>query len=85
MTTKEPDVHGPVDFVLLEFPGRPTQGSGRRRVLLALVDQGIITVYDVLIVGKDKAGAPMASTSPKWPPHSGSVASPSWPGPGPAS
>ena len=84
MTTKEPDVHGPVDFVLLEFPDDRLKGRAADE-LLALVDQGIITVYDVLIVGKDKAGAPMASTSPKWPPHSGSVASPSWPGPGPAS
>ena len=55
MTTTEPDVHGPVDFVLLEFPDDRLKGRAADE-LLALVDQGIITVYDVLIVGKDKAG-----------------------------
>ena len=55
MTTTEPDVHGPVDFVLLEFPDDRLKGRAADE-LLALVDQGIITVYDVLIVGKDQAG-----------------------------
>ena len=56
MTRTEPDVHGPVDFVLLEFPEDRLTGRAADE-LLSLVDRGIISVYDVLIVGKDKAGA----------------------------
>jgi hypothetical protein len=51
----EADVHGPVDFVLIEFSGdRLTGGAGQS--LLDLVDRGIIAVYDVLVLGKNVDG-----------------------------
>jgi hypothetical protein len=53
MTTAE--VHGPVDFLLLEFPDDRLTGRAAEE-LLTLVDRGIVDVFDVVIVGKDKAG-----------------------------
>jgi len=52
----ETDVHGPVDFVLIEFPDDRLTGRAAQE-LLHLVDRGIVRVFDVLVVGKDKAGA----------------------------
>jgi hypothetical protein len=57
MTTA--DVHGPVDFVLIEFSGERLTG-GAARALLDLVDLGTIALYDVLVVGKDEDGSPYA-------------------------
>jgi hypothetical protein len=54
MTTA--DVHGPVDFLLLEFPDDRLTGRSAEE-LLTLVDRGIVDVFDVVIVGKDKSGA----------------------------
>src|SRR3954466_6691110 len=54
MTTA--DVHGPVDFLLLEFPDDRLTGRSAEE-LLTLVDRGIVDVFDVVIVGKDKTGA----------------------------
>jgi hypothetical protein len=48
-------VHGPVDFVLLEFPDDRLEGRAAEE-LMRLVQAGIIAVYDVLIVGKDADG-----------------------------
>jgi Family of unknown function (DUF6325) len=53
MATSE--AHGPVDFVLLEFSGDRLTG-GAAQALLDLVDRGIVTVYDVLVVGKEDDG-----------------------------
>jgi hypothetical protein len=49
------DVHGPVDFVLIEFRGDRLTG-GAAEALLDLVDKGIVAVYDILVVGKDDDG-----------------------------
>jgi hypothetical protein len=46
MARTEPDVHGPVDFVLLEFPDDRLTGRAADE-LLSLVDRGIVSVYDV--------------------------------------
>jgi hypothetical protein len=48
-------VHGPVDFVLLEFPDDRLEGRAAEE-LMKLVQGGIIAVYDVLIVGKTDDG-----------------------------
>jgi hypothetical protein len=53
MTTA--DVHGPVDFVLIEFSGDRLTGRAAE-ALLDLVDKGIVTLYDVLVIGKDDDG-----------------------------
>jgi hypothetical protein len=50
------DVHGPVDFVLLEFTGDRLTGRAAQE-LLDLVDRGIIRLFDLLIVGKAPDGS----------------------------
>ena len=49
------DVHGPIDFLLIEFQSDRLTG-GAAQALLDLVDQGIVTLYDVLVVGKTDDG-----------------------------
>ena len=50
------DVHGPIDFVLIEFHADRLTG-GAAQALLDLVDKGIVTLYDVLVVGKADDGS----------------------------
>ena len=57
MTTA--DVHGPIDFVLIEFSADRLTG-GAAQALLDLVDKGIIALYDVLVVGKADDGSAYA-------------------------
>ena len=52
----EQDVHGPIDFVLIEFSGDRLTGGGAQ-ALLDLIDRGIIELYDVLVLGKDVDGS----------------------------
>ena len=48
-------VYGPVDFLLLEFPGdRPTGEAAT--ALLDLVDAGIVRIYDLVVVRKETDG-----------------------------
>jgi hypothetical protein len=54
MTTAQ--VHGPIDFLLIEFTADRLTGRASR-ALLDLVDQGIVTLYDVLVVGKADDGS----------------------------
>lgn len=49
------DVHGPIDFVLIEYQGDRLTGKGAE-ALLDLVNKGIISLYDVLIVGRTDDG-----------------------------
>ena len=49
------EVHGPVDFVLLEFSGDRLTGRAAQEVV-ALVDRGIIALYDVSVVGRTAEG-----------------------------
>jgi hypothetical protein len=62
------DVHGPVDFVLLEFPDDRLEGRAAAE-LVELVRRGIIAVYDLLIVGKtddgETYGVEMAPDDPR--------------------
>jgi hypothetical protein len=53
------DVHGPIDFVLIEFSADRLTG-GAAQALLDLVDKGIVTLYDVLVVGKADDGTAYA-------------------------
>ena len=57
MTTT--DVHGPVDFVLIEFSADRLTGRAAQE-LLDLVDKGIVALYDVLVVGKADDGSTYA-------------------------
>ncbi len=51
----DPDVLGPIDFLLLEFPTDNLRGEVAAEVL-ALVEAGTVTLWDVLIVQKDSDG-----------------------------
>ena len=50
-----PAIHGPVDFVLLEFPADRMTGAAAEAVM-DLVDIGVIRVYDLLVIRKDEDG-----------------------------
>ncbi|MGY4766313.1 DUF6325 family protein [Kribbella sp. CWNU-51] len=53
------EVHGPIDYVLLEFTGNKLTGRAAEE-LVNLVDRGIVHVYDVMIVGKQADGTAYA-------------------------
>jgi hypothetical protein len=53
------DVHGPIDYVLLEFTGNKLTGRAAEE-LVNLVERGIVHVYDVMIVGKQADGTAYA-------------------------
>ena len=50
------EVHGPIDFVLIEFESDKLDGSAGA-ALLDLMDQGIIQVYDIIIIQKADDGS----------------------------
>lgn len=52
-------IHGPVDFVLIEFSGDKLTGR-TAEALLDLVERGIVRVYDILMIGKDDDGTVFA-------------------------
>ncbi|MFM7062037.1 MAG: DUF6325 family protein [Actinomycetes bacterium] len=49
-------VHGPVDYLIIEFQAARANGSMVEAVL-DLVDRGIIRLYDVLVIQKDADGS----------------------------
>ena len=48
-------VHGPVDYLIIEFEAARANGSMVEAVL-DLVDRGIIRLYDVVVIQKDADG-----------------------------
>jgi len=50
------DVHGPVDFLLIQFPADRLTGAVAPR-LLELVESGIIRLFDLLVISKTDTGA----------------------------
>jgi hypothetical protein len=56
VTTTSADVHGPIDFVLLEFPQDRLTGEAAA-ALQDLVEAGTIRLYDLLVISKDPDGA----------------------------
>ena len=54
-TSTASDVHGPVDFVLLEFHHDQLTG-GASQALADLVESGVIRLYDLLVISKDADG-----------------------------
>lgn len=52
----EAEVHGPIDYVLIEFTGNRLTGRAAEE-LVNLVERGIVQVYDVMVVGKDANGS----------------------------
>jgi hypothetical protein len=53
--TTVPEVFGPIDFVLLEYPVDRIDGSAARAVI-DLVRAGTIRLWDVVLVAKDSKG-----------------------------
>jgi dihydroorotase-like cyclic amidohydrolase len=49
------DTYGPIDFVLIEFPGDRLTGAAAD-ALLDLVDRGIVRIYDLVAIRKDADG-----------------------------
>src|SRR6187551_2559509 len=49
------DVMGPVDYLVVEFPGNKMTGEGLP-LLVDLVDRGIIRLLDLVFVSKDADG-----------------------------
>ena len=50
---------GPIDYVVLEWPGKqPTGEAGE--MIIDLVDRGIIRILDVAFLGKDENGSAYA-------------------------
>jgi hypothetical protein len=49
------EVHGPIDYVLLEFPGDRLTGNAPDAIL-DLVDRGIVRIYDILVLRKSEDG-----------------------------
>lgn len=50
------EVHGPIDFVLIEFEGDRLNGEAGA-ALLDLVEDGIIRIWDLLIIAKNDDGS----------------------------
>lgn len=55
MTAPDVEVHGPIDFVLLEFGDVEPTGE-MARALVDLVEQGTIAIYDLMVVRRDADG-----------------------------
>ncbi|MFF9915533.1 DUF6325 family protein [Streptomyces sp. NPDC013457] len=51
---------GPVDYLIVEFPGNRMTGEGFP-LLLDLVDRGVIRILDLLFVRKDDDGSVVAA------------------------
>ena len=49
------EVHGPIDYVLLEFPRDGLTGQAGP-ALMDLVDRGVIRLFDLLVVSKSDEG-----------------------------
>jgi hypothetical protein len=56
MTTTTSDVHGPIDFVLLEFPEERLRGEAAA-ALTDLVERDIVRIYDLLVIAKHADGS----------------------------
>ena len=57
------DVHGPVDFALLEFPRDRLTGEAAE-ALMDLVEAGTIRLYDLLVIARTPTAASRSSSSP---------------------
>jgi Family of unknown function (DUF6325) len=49
------DVHGPIDFVLIEFPGDRLTGEAGE-ALMDLVERGVLRLYDLMVISKQPDG-----------------------------
>jgi hypothetical protein len=54
MSTEAPEI-GPIDYLLVEWPGRQPNGEVAPE-LVALVDRGLIRILDLTFIAKDEQG-----------------------------
>ncbi|MFE2871021.1 DUF6325 family protein [Embleya sp. NPDC059259] len=54
--SNEPNEPGPIDYLVIEFPGSRMTGEGLP-LLIDLVDRGIIRVLDLIFIRKDSDGS----------------------------
>ena len=68
LTATMTDVHGPIDFVILEFAADKLTGEAGP-ALLDLVDRGVIRLLDLLVISKSEDGTVegLEVTDPKGP------------------
>ena len=60
------DVHGPIDFVLIEFPADRLTGEAGP-ALLDLVERGVVRLFDLLVISKaDDGSVATAKRAPIW-------------------
>jgi hypothetical protein len=52
----KPDVHGPIDVIVIEFPSG-TEGADTATALGDLVDSGAVRLYDLMVVTTDADGS----------------------------
>jgi len=50
------DVYGPIDFVLIEFPGDKLTGEPAEAIA-DLIERGVVRLYDLLVVSKEPDGS----------------------------
>lgn len=55
MSDSEQDVHGPIDYVLVEWTGRQPNGEIAPH-LIDLVERGLIRILDLAFIAKDEDG-----------------------------
>ena len=63
MTEAQLDEMGPVDYVVLEWPGQQPDTGEVQPLLLDLVDRGIIRILDIAFLAKTETGRCRASRS----------------------
>ena len=56
VSTTATDSHGPIDFVLFEFPRDQLTGEAAP-ALLDLVERGVIRLYDLMVISKNLDGS----------------------------
>lgn len=56
MSTEEFDEMGPIDYLLVEWPGRQPTGEAAPH-LIDLVDRGLIRILDLVFLHKDEDGS----------------------------
>jgi Family of unknown function (DUF6325) len=56
LSAEEFDEMGPIDYVLVEWPGRQPTGEAMPH-LIDLVDRGVIRVIDLAFIAKDEDGS----------------------------
>ena len=77
MSRAELEELGPIDYIVMEWPGAFPDASEVKPLLLDLVDRGIIRILDVAFVAKDEDGS--VSRAVSWWPAGGSPPRRSWP------